>query len=48
MFEKAAKQAATEIKKIERFEKKMSKIKQPKIYLEPAVLCMNCQILIQK
>lgn len=52
MFEKAAKQAATEIKKIERFEKKMSKIKQPKIYLEPAVMHelpnFNTKIIITK
>ena len=47
MFEKAAKQAPAEIEKIERFKKRCLKLNNQK-YIWNLLLCVNCQILIQK
>ena len=52
LLEKAAKQADEDIKKRDKFEKRMAKIKQPKIYLEPQVMRelpnFNTKIIVTK
>ena len=52
LLEKAAKQPSEEIEKRDRFEKRMAKIKQPKIYLEPQVMRelpnFNTKIIVTK
>ena len=52
LLEKAAKQADEDIEKRDKFEKRMAKIKQPKIYLEPQVMRelpnFNTKIIVTK